>query len=221
MVSLLSYGQQGEISYKSIFVKGEDSKTDTEFAQKIIREVNLMTFLLSYNKSESFFEKLPHIPFDNFSAKLATVTTNSVSNWYQDPSKKQSYYNWDIKGKTYLVVYENKMGGWKLLNETKKIENYTCYKAVLREQSDRTLKEYDVIAWYTPEIPVPYGPIGYGGLPGLILELKYKQAIFIADKITLNPKNGIKDYPLADRKNIINNEELVKLMRASRKVTPD
>lgn len=32
--------------------------------------------------------------------------------------------------------------------------------------------KFNIIAWFTTEIPASYGPLGYGFLPGLILELK-------------------------------------------------
>jgi GLPGLI family protein len=35
--------------------------------------------------------------------------------------------------------------------------------------------------------PVRFGPIGYGGLPGLILELQNESATFYVTKINLNP----------------------------------
>jgi GLPGLI family protein len=43
-----------------------------------------------------------------------------------------------------------------------------------------------VTAWYAPDIPVRFGPIGYGGLPGLILELQNESATFYVTKINLN-----------------------------------
>ena len=44
----------------------------------------------------------------------------------------------------------------------------------------------DVVAWYSPQIPVSAGPDRYWGLPGLILELQEKNVIFGAKKINLN-----------------------------------
>ncbi|MDO5616594.1 MAG: GLPGLI family protein [Cruoricaptor ignavus] len=55
---------------------------------------------------------------------------------------------------------------WEITNEEKKINDFTCYKAVGEFRG----REY--VVWFTPEIPVPYGPWKLGGLPGLILEAK-------------------------------------------------
>ena len=142
------------------------------------------------------------------------------ANWHQDGVKKESYFNRKIRNKTYLVKYD-KMLNWTLTNETKKIENYTCFKATIIQKNLETGVEFIREAWYTTEIPVPYGPVGFGGLPGLILELKTGKAIFTAKKIVLNPKKGIKPYPKANMENPIGRKELPKLMRAARKVTED
>lgn len=52
---------------------------------------------------------------------------------------------------------------WVLTNETKTIFGMNCKKAV-SENEDMLLT-----VWYTDEIPVPYGPVNYFGLPGLVV----------------------------------------------------
>lgn len=52
-------------------------------------------------------------------------------------------------------------------------------------------KTIEVVAWYTPQIPVNQGPDDYWGLPGLILEVKADRTIILCTKIVLNPE--IKD----------------------------
>ncbi len=42
------------------------------------------------------------------------------------------------------------------------------------------------IAWYTLDIPLPFGPIGVDGLPGLILAIKQGSVYYIADKVEVN-----------------------------------
>lgn len=54
---------------------------------------------------------------------------------------------------------------WNLSNEFKVIGKYKCQKA--------TTKKYGRIwiAWFTEEIPFPFGPYKFSKLPGLILEI--------------------------------------------------
>jgi GLPGLI family protein len=48
--------------------------------------------------------------------------------------------------------------------------------------------EIDVVAWYTPDIPVSQGPEMYYGLPGLILEVVADKTVMLASKVVINPK---------------------------------
>lgn len=50
-------------------------------------------------------------------------------------------------------------------------------------------KEIEVVAWYTPQIPVNQGPGEYWGLPGLILEINEDRTTILCSKIVINPEN--------------------------------
>ena len=63
---------------------------------------------------------------------------------------------------------------WKITNETGKLGNYTVIKAIAGK---------NITAWFTPDIPVPFGPYGEGGLPGLILKIQLGRRIIYANKI--------------------------------------
>ena len=60
---------------------------------------------------------------------------------------------------------ENNNIFWKILPEFKKIGNYNCQKAITVKYG-RTW-----IAYFTKEIPFPFGPYKFSKLPGLILEV--------------------------------------------------
>lgn len=49
-------------------------------------------------------------------------------------------------------------------------------------------EEVEVVAWYTPQIPVNQGPGEYWGLPGLILEVSSGRTTILCSKIVLNPE---------------------------------
>lgn len=60
-------------------------------------------------------------------------------------------------------------------------------------------KEIEIVAWYTPDIPISNGPENYFGLPGLILEVSAGKTTLLCSKVVLNvkdkkeikaPKNG-------------------------------
>jgi GLPGLI family protein len=49
-------------------------------------------------------------------------------------------------------------------------------------------KEIEVVAWYTPQIPINQGPAEYWGLPGLILEISAARTTILCSKIVMNPE---------------------------------
>jgi GLPGLI family protein len=48
-------------------------------------------------------------------------------------------------------------------------------------------KQIEVVAWYTPQIPVSNGPGEYWGLPGLILEINSGRTTVLCTEIVMNP----------------------------------
>ena len=57
---------------------------------------------------------------------------------------------------------------------------------------DEGIKMIEVIAWYTPQIPVSQGPSDYWGLPGLILEVSAGNNAMLCSKIVINPEEKTK-----------------------------
>jgi GLPGLI family protein len=50
---------------------------------------------------------------------------------------------------------------------------------------DEPIRKHKIVAWFAMDIPLSFGPEGYQGLPGMILELDYNDGAMIvaADKI--------------------------------------
>lgn len=214
IIKIQTFSQTGEVIYtvSSDLKRAKDS-------DKMDEEIALMRFTLVFNNSTSFFNKNKTIPIDEYRARLCEILLRYYTNYYQDKNKQESLYNMEIKGKTYQVDNSYKMKGWTLLEDTKVIDGYTCYKATRKEYNDRARIDVNITAWYTPEIPVPYGPIGNGGLPGLILQLhRHKRGIYTAKKIVLNSKVKVKTPKEGEK---ISVKKSVLLSRAARKVTPD
>ena len=63
-----------------------------------------------------------------------------------------------------------------------------------------------VVAWYTPQIPVSHGPAEYWGLPGLILEVNAGNTTMLCSKIVMNPKEELK-IEAPDKGKIVSKEE--------------
>ena len=60
-----------------------------------------------------------------------------------------------------------------------------------KEEIEEKEEMVEVIAWYSPMIPVSQGPTEYWGLPGLILELSAGNTTMLCSKIVMNPEEKI------------------------------
>ena len=67
-----------------------------------------------------------------------------------------------------------------------------------------------VAIWYCPSIPFNFGPKGYTGLPGLILELQVRNITWGATKIELSNENKNIEKPTKGK--LITEEEYKKLL---------
>ncbi len=104
---------------------------------------------------------------------------DSVDSVFEYGSTKYGDYHYLRQAKPII--------NWVLIKETKKLGGFECYKATCR------FRGRDYIAWYAPEIAVPYGPWKFQGLPGLILEVYTinKEIYFYAKKIVYPLNNQL------------------------------
>jgi len=183
------------------------------------------TYILTFNQEESMFKE---------DEKLAApVGGRGPSVWGSSFSAGPQYKNIKTKtflqdqeffGKQFLIQDEMKPLQWKMGAETKKIGQYTCFKATaskpasevnwtrinrrrraadtakkidsakakdvanLEDQPKPAIEMVEIVAWYTPQIPVSQGPSEYWGLPGLILEVSAGNVTMLCSKIIINPK---------------------------------
>lgn len=186
----------GIIEYKSTMNKTSVDKylkkRDTLSNKKLIPLLNKVYLYagsikstLSFTNGEALFvvENILNVDINELGQNiLKTSSGGSREYYFNDKTKTYLIKDCDSLGECF--IYDNSFLEWQLTQETKEINGYVCYKA--------TRSNGDVIAWYTPSIPIGFGPKGEYGLPGLILELELGNVIFNATKIILNPKEVIK-----------------------------
>lgn len=77
-----------------------------------------------------------------------------------------SYQNYEYIGDVNFYKITEKAGqNWKISDSTKTFGSYPVQKAVTEFGGRKW------VAWFTQDIPIPYGPYKFNGLPGLIMEL--------------------------------------------------
>lgn len=106
----------------------------------------------------------------------------------------------------YLVKDTLALSDWKVEDNSKMIANYRAYRATC------TFRGRNWVAWFTPEIPFPFGPWKLCGLPGLILEAhdENRQWNYSVSNINLNSDDNI-SLPDVKGFKIVSLEEFVKL----------
>src|SRR5690606_9509422 len=75
----------------------------------------------------------------------------------------QIKFTTDLLKKRFFVEDTTLQLQWNLKEETKEINGFHCKKATVN------LRGRDWEVWYTPDIPIYYGPWKFYGLPGLII----------------------------------------------------
>jgi len=121
----------------------------------------------------------------------------------------------EFAAKQYLVSDSVRKLNWKLTGETKNILGYACQQATTMRSGKRNMismengvmnrKEVpdtsNIVAWFTPAIPVSAGPDFEGQLPGLILQIDVNgnttyKAVEVSPKVDMasikEPKKGKK-----------------------------
>ena len=174
-------------------------------------------FVLVFNKEESLFIEQEQL--DAISGATDSWGKNfAAGENYKNVKRDKQIQQQEFYGKKFLVKDQLQPMTWTLGNETKKIGNYTCFKATTfiptddllwysfswsrmrttndseektTEVDDKSVDITEVEAWYTPQIPVRHGPSEYWGLPGLILEVSAGETTMLCSKIVLNPSDII------------------------------
>lgn len=191
------YAQTGTICHYKIveFKKFEIKKPGDETHRYAIetlnqaREASLeFDFVLQFNDSVSSFQLVDRMDNDvNMpgSAKIGLAMIGSSGEFYQNTKSGIWLKTSETTGKKY-TVQDSIDFDWVVTKETKTINGFTCFKAELPE--NKQIKE----VWFTPQIPTSFGPLGFGGLPGLIVEVKRGTFVLSLVEISTNQPVNIK-----------------------------
>ena len=108
------------------------------------------------------------------------MSPSPKSFYYKEIDKNSIYYNDQTLQRTYDIVDHEISYDWKISGDGKKIGNYSCLKATTN------FRGRDYTAYFTEDIPLPYGPNKWFGLPGLILEIYDNDYLYHAQALNVN-----------------------------------
>lgn len=199
---------KGIIEYNVRLIKNE-KKMDLEKSKNpsvynILKNQKIQKAILLFKNEKSQWSKVKEMEKDvKVKLNLTSIMMGGDAKYYTDSKNKMVLIEKEFSGEKFII--KNNLLDWKLMNETKLINNYVVYKALSTQKIEtrKGIRNVQITAWYCPKIPLRFGPKEYSGLPGLILELDYgKRLNFLATRIELNPKKEIKINNLAKGKRV-------------------
>lgn len=168
-ISLNLFGQKnkvsGEVEYQQLRITASGEKNSI--------------YNLHFNGEESYYEENIFDKFEKGSTQKSDGTTilqprdnNNPQFYFLNNSGELYFSEFHVSKHVFVKESKDYRIKWKITNEKKKIGEFECQKAI-GEFRGRTYN-----AWFTLEIPLPFGPWKLNGLPGLILEA-YDDADYI------------------------------------------
>lgn len=193
-ITLNAYSQKiksGKAIYGLTLIEKKDSeslKMMLSINPNFFNVAKEIEFELSFNSSKSLFTEKKKLYSDEQATQMALAKMSVFGNTMIRSDSVFKEYLIENIGEYIIKSELNK--NWEISSETKKINDFVCYKATteLTVTNVRGVFKSQIIAWFCPEISFQYGPNGYAGLPGLILELHTKEGVFCLKKLIMNDK---------------------------------
>ncbi|KGL59563.1 MULTISPECIES: GLPGLI family protein [unclassified Polaribacter] len=246
MVTVTTFAQkdfQGKATYMSKTTmdmsRFGDQMSEQQKKQMMARFKNFLekNYTLSFNKTASSFKEDVKLDAPGTTARR-WGNNNGQGSIYKNLKDREMIEDVEQFSKRFLVVEQMDQPKWEMGMETKKIGQYTCYKATMvkvdnkvdwgkmfsrrgnskkKDSTETVDKKEDVkmlavTAWYTPQIPVSSGPGTYFGLPGLILEINEGRTTMLCTEIVMNPAETIEIKKPTKGKEV-NREEYNKIVK--------
>ena len=171
-IPLFSQKNSGTVLYKVV------SKKEVNY-KKIINKGSLTSFFkgkaafeLVFKEDKSCYKRKVNFNKEGEREKINffEIVGGSDAIFYNEKGKTiKSVNEYD---EDFLVTYVPKQ--WQITQEHKKIGGYVCYKAISKNNR---------VVWFTPNIPLSFGPKDLNGLPGLILEEEIGKISIVASEI--------------------------------------
>ncbi len=135
-----------------------------------------MRFELLYTPEHAQYRLIPYLSVgDELGHILAKSTTGANNVYYRNTQKQEKIKQVEQTGQRINVQMPYEEYEWAITEEERYIGQYACKKATAVVDYYEKARErqiyYEIEAWFTPAIPLPYGPKGMDGLPGLVLEV--------------------------------------------------
>lgn len=171
---LVAQNNEGKIIYdESVKVEIDIPEEHREQLVGLLPEAQTAKKLLLFNPSESIYkdaedqetEEVVEAGSESSGMKIKMVMARPDNQLYKNISDQKVIEKDEIMGRYFRIVDDLPSFPWKLGNKSKSILGYSCQNALMNHDG------HEVEAWFAPQIPISNGPMQFGQLPGMILEL--------------------------------------------------
>jgi GLPGLI family protein len=168
LLSMLSYAQETPIAKIHYIFKhiNDTTQRDKFLRDEVGTYLGLQSSLYTSVSSNRVNEKLKEImsnPSFDGNVVLNKNTSTIKSSYVLNITENSLQQIHRVASDEYVLKEEFPVLDWEILEDSKEIGGYACQKAVTNFKG----RIYE--AWFTTEIPMPFGPWKLNGLPGLIL----------------------------------------------------
>ncbi len=176
------YKPSVDIDYKSIEINSVK-----KMMRNVESQLKKFEFVLNVNSNESFFYQSEVLSDESKNLqiiKVAEAMSYSKEEWFYDADKSHLILSTNVMNTPFSLKFDE-LPDWEIKNDTKRIGNYKVVKATTSRKfiGSKGVKEKEIEAWFCPDIPVPHGPMGAVGLPGLVIQLRLQNTIFTLDQV--------------------------------------
>lgn len=197
LIPFFLLSQNNTKTLEVIYVKGYKNYKDTTVNEpKIFKDIE---YKLICNNNEGRFEFIDRMNNDGKRVNERFISKGGGKGiYYKNISEKIKLHqvSSSIDEKIYLIKEPMNEYDWVITKDKKTISGYVCYRAYAEYEVEypdhkgvMKKNKNTVVVWFTPSINFSFGPAGFDGLPGLVLE-KYSNSIYIiAKKISFKDEN--------------------------------
>lgn len=174
---------EGVVQYDEKMNMHRNLPPDAADMRAMIPEFRTNKNELLFNASESLYKNVEVEDEDDDAQNggvMIKITAPEATLYNNFATHRKAHLR-EFMDQRYLILDSLTAPAWKITGESKMVLGYNCLQAVYSD----TLRKREVSAWFTDAIPVSAGPVGYFGLPGLVLEVDVNQGemMWIATKI--------------------------------------
>lgn len=135
--------------------------------EHLVANSNNSLYSTNFIDFENQNENIEKDEYGNYIVREKRIKANSMKYYMTLKDNNLYFVSTPPKNKKEIIAIDSVPKiSWNISEtESKKINNFTCYKATT------VFRGSEIVAYYTPEIPIGFGPFKFKGLPGLILEV--------------------------------------------------